>query len=113
VADISDVHVVKWANERSRVIADQMTSLLTKLKAYQADYAAQGIAALITAAGGANLVGDGSDLDGRPRISGNQIVNLKAAVDQLITAWTVTQVAGVGATVEAVENQIQVNGSAR
>ncbi len=90
-----------------------MTSLLNKLLAYQADYAAQGISAKITAAVNTNLIADGSEMDGRSRITGLQIQNLTAALTQLVTAWNVTAVLGVGTTVAAIENGIQVNGSPR
>jgi hypothetical protein len=113
MADISNPQVVTWANERARTIADQMTALLDRLLAYQADYTAQGIAALIIAAGSANNIGDSAVSDGRQIITGNSVLNLKAAIDQLVTAWNVTAVPGVGATVSAVQNGIQVKGSSR
>jgi hypothetical protein len=110
---ITDAQVVRFANERARVVADALTSLDYLLAGWQADYAAQGIAAKITAAGGSELVADGSDVDGRPRITGNQIVNLHAAIAQVRTALSTTLVSGVGATPKAVSDAIQVNGSPR
>ena|ERR1019366_113562 len=113
MADITDVQLITFSNVRVRTIADQMTSLLTKLLAFQADYAAEGISALVTADGGTNKIGDGYTVDGRQPITGNQIVNLKAAIDQMVTAMNVTLVSGVGATVASIQNGIQVNGSSR
>lgn len=110
--NITDVQVVKWANERARTLADQMTALYAHLVAYQADYAAQGIAAKIVAAGASNPVGDGAETDGRPVITGTMLTNFKAAVDQLKTAYDAA-VTGVGSSVAVIQNGIQVNGSPR
>ncbi len=111
--DTTDPQLAKFANERARTIADAITSLVLKMQSFQADYAAQGIAALITAAGNTNTIGDGSATDGRQRITGIQVQNLKAAIDQLVTSATVTAVTGVGATPASVSQAIQVNGSTR
>jgi hypothetical protein len=112
MADIRDVQVVKWANERSRTIADKGAALYAALVAYQNEYAAQGIAAKIVSAGASGTVADGSDVDGRPRITGTTLVNFKAVVDQMKTAFDAT-VAGVGSPATTTINQIQVNGSPR
>lgn len=113
MADTTDPQLAKFANERVRTIADKLTSLVLAAQSFQTDYAAFGIAALITAAGNTNTIGDGSATDGRQRITGLQIQNLKAAIDQLVTSATVTAVTGVGATPAFVSQAIQVNGSAR
>lgn len=111
--DTTDPQLAKFSNERVRPIADAITSLTLKMQSFQADYAAFGINALIVAAGNTNTIGDGSATDGRQRITGLQIQNFKAAIDQLVTASTVTAVAGVGATPSTISQAIQVNGSAR
>ena len=113
MADTTDPQLAKFVNERVRTIADAITAIALKMQSFQADYAAFGINALITAAGNTNTIGDGSATDGRQRITGLQIQNLKAAIDQLMTSATVTTVTGVGATPAAISQAIQVNGSAR
>ena len=115
MALITDPVVIGFSNNRARTIADSMTELLSKLLAWQADYAAMGIAAKINAdaAGAGSNLQDGSPADQRLPVSGTTLINFKAAIDQLVTAWNVTAVAGVGTTVAAVENTIQVNGSPR
>ena len=112
-ATLTDPQVVRWSNERVRTIADRLIALEAAIVAYQADYAAQGISAKITAAGPANLVADSSDIDGRAQVSGTQIQNLKAAIDQVGTALNTTLVTGVGATVKTICSALQVNGSLR
>lgn len=100
----------KWADERSRTLCDELEKMLLVIDSYLTDYAAQGIAALITADGTANLMGA---QDGRIPITGTQIVNLKAGLLQLQVASETTLVAGVGTTVKAIVDSMQVNGSAR
>jgi hypothetical protein len=113
MADITDPQVVSFANQRARTIADKIVALQYALTAYQADYAAQGISAKITAAGTTGNVADGAANDGRSIITGTQVINQKAAVDALITAIGTTLVSGVGASALAINNGIQVNGSPR
>jgi hypothetical protein len=113
MADITDPQVVKWANERSRVIADGIERLRYAVQAYQADYVAQGIGAKIIAAGVGSVVADGSAIDGRSIITGTSLVNLNAAISKLVTNLTVDLVAGVGVSVAGIADGIQVNGTPR
>lgn len=121
MANLTDPRIVNWSDQRVRRLADQTEIFLATLLAYQADYVAQGIGALITAGGGTNLVGDSSvvpgpsgQIDGRQQVTGNAIgPNLKAAVDQMVTAMNTTLVTGVGTTVKAIVDGIQVNGTPR
>jgi hypothetical protein len=109
----TDAQVVKWANERARVLADQVERLRYAVVAYQADYLAQAIAAKITAAGASEVIVDGSATDGRSIITGTSLTNLKAAVDKMVTNLTVDLVSGVGTTVAAIADGIEVNGTPR
>jgi hypothetical protein len=109
----TDPQVVKWSNERARVLADGIERLRYAVVAYQADYVAQAISAKITAAGASERIADGSDVDGRSIVIGTQLINLKAAVDKLVTNLTADLVSGVGTTVAAIADGIQVNGSPR
>jgi hypothetical protein len=116
VATITDPRVIAWSDQRARTLADATEIFVAKLLAYQADYAAQGIAALITAGGATNLVGDGSVTgpDGRQQVIGNDIgANFIAAVNQMATALNTTLVLGVGITAKAQMDKVQVNGSPR
>lgn len=113
MAEIENPQIVAFANERARTISDAIEQFSAKVDSFLADYAAQGMAAAITAAGASELIDDGSATDGRQRITGTKIVNLKAGLLQLQTAMTVTAVSGVGATPKAIADGIQVNGSLR
>ena len=113
MADTTDPQLAKFSNERVRVMADKLTAFLAYAQSFQADYSAYGISALIVAAGNANTIGDGSATDGRQRITGLPVQNFKAAIDQMVTAGTVTAVTGVGATPGAISQAIQVNGSTK
>ena len=113
MADITDPQIVAWDNQRTRTLADKLTAFIAAAQAYQADYAAYGIAAKILAAGGTNNIADGYATDGRQAITGNQVINFKAAIDQLVTNATTVAVTGVGATPAAVAQAIQVNGTPR
>jgi hypothetical protein len=113
MAEIVDPQIVVFANERARTIADKVVSFSAQVDAWLADWSAQGMSALVTAAGAAETIADGSATDGRQRITGTKLVNLRAALLQLQTALTATAVAGVGATPKAVADGIQVNGSQR
>jgi hypothetical protein len=126
MANITNAQVVAWANNRARTLSDATEIFLAKILAYQSDYIAEGIAAAITGdpAGAAAKIDDGSVPagafpgqpamgDGRQSITGTSLANLKAAIDQIVTAMNVTLVPGVGLTVKAIVDGIQVNGSPR
>jgi capsid portal protein len=106
----SNAQLNAWADTRSRTIADKITQIRAIIDAYLTDYAAQGIAAAITADGASNTMGT---QDSRAAITGTQIINQRAALLQVQTAINTTLVSGVGATVAAINDAIQVNGSAR
>jgi len=115
MAEITNPQIVLFANERARTMADTVERFSALVDAWVADYAAQAIATQITndGNGAGATIADGSETDGRQRITGTKIVNLKAALLQVQTALTTTAVSGVGATVKAIADGIQVNGSIR
>ena len=108
--DITNPQIIAFANERVRTIADKVTELRYAIDSYLNDYAAQGMAALIVTAGGANTIPETS---GRSIITGTQILNQKAAILKLQPNFEADLVSGVGATVAAINDAIQVNGSPR
>lgn len=97
---------VKWANERTRVLANKVDDLDDAINDYITDWTSQGLSALITAAGAAELIADGSDVDGRPRMSGTQMTNFRAALLQLQASYAAS-VSGVGASVTAIVSPIK------
>lgn len=113
MAETTDPLVVNWANTRVRPIADALRHVDDLIVSYKADYAAQGINAALVAAGASQLIADGSATDGRVRITGTTIQNLKACIDQVQTAMDTTLVSGVGSPPMTTINQAQVNGSVK
>ena len=115
MADITNPQIVVFSNERARVMADHLVRFSAEVDAWLTDYAAQGIAAAITgdANGASANIGDGSATDGRQRVTGTEIVNLRAGLLQVQTALTSTLVSGVGTTAKSIADGIQVNGSVR
>jgi hypothetical protein len=124
MANIETAVVVSFSNNFVRQIADQLEQLFSSLQGFQAAYSGQGIAAAINAAGAGNLIDDGSvaggsypgqaaNGDGRANVTGTQIENLSAAIAQMLTALNTTLVSGVGTTVKAIADGIQVNGIPR
>ena len=51
MADAATPQLVNWANSRVRTLADKLKDVELSITSYQADYIAQGLAAVITAAG--------------------------------------------------------------
>ena len=107
MADVTNPQLVLWANQRVRPLVNKLQNILLSAQQFQTDYANQSISSQITTAGGANLMADGSDVDGRPRVSGTQIQNLKAAIDQIVTAMATTNVSGVGVPPSTILGQIK------
>lgn len=65
-------------------MADKLYQAWFQAKQMLEDYTAGGIGALITAGGSSNLIADGSETDGRNRISGDNVFNLVTAVEEFI-----------------------------
>lgn len=111
MAELSNPQIVRFANERVRTMADEIVRFSRHVDEWLADYAAQGIAPQLVAAGLGSVIADGSETDGRQRIDGLKVANLRAALQQLQAAIAVTTVAGVGATAKSVADGIHVNGN--
>ena len=76
MAENTNAQVVEWANADARQIADAMVRLIARTAAAKATYLARDLATPIEAAGAGNLITDGSQTDGRTRVSGGDIYNL-------------------------------------
>jgi hypothetical protein len=115
MANITSPQVVAWANGRARTISDSIRQMYDKLKSYQTDYVAESVNAAIVAdpAGSTAVIADGSAADGRQSITGTQIQNLIACINQVVTAMDTTNVTGVGSPPMTTANAIQVNGSVK
>jgi hypothetical protein len=74
--DITDPQVVVFANNRIRPLADKLYSAYYAAKSVNQDYNAGDIGTQINTAGSGNLIADGSEVDGRTRITGGDIYNM-------------------------------------
>ena len=101
-----------WSDERYRTMADHIVRFQAFVAAWQADYAAKGIGALATT-DTANTLGAGGPGDVRSPVTGINLINFNAAVNQIATSLATTLVTGVGTTALAQANIAQVNGSVR
>jgi len=84
VIDITDPQVVAFTNSQARPAADKMTQAYWQMKKFVENYNTGNIGTLITNAGSANLVADGSKTDGRTPITGGDIFNLITAAQAYI-----------------------------
>lgn len=84
--EISNPQVVGFANNRVRPTSDAIYSLYWALKSAHGEYFAQNIGTLINDAGASELIADGSETDGRPRITGGTIYNVVGVWEAIIAA---------------------------
>ena len=106
MADNANPQAVKFANEKARVFADALLSAIQTARQYKAIYDAQILDSVFPAT--ADSIADGSDVDGRSRVSNNAIRALYTAATDMLT-W-----AGQGTpTREARLLTIAVNATSR
>lgn len=84
MADITNPQIISFANDQIRPLADKVHKAYHVAKDVLTNYNTAGIGALVSAAGSSNLVGDGSAVDGRTRISGDDILNFITAMTALV-----------------------------
>lgn len=82
--EITNPQVVTFANTRIRPIADKLYSTYYHAKSVLGDYNVGDIGSKIDSAGAGNLISDGSEIDGRTRISGGDIYNIITALQEFI-----------------------------
>lgn len=105
MADITNQQYVKFGNERCRPLADVAEQLYQTCKRFQQEYVAYGASAVPNTA---DNLADGSDSDGRKRLTGAQVQALKSLADAMVV-WFET-----GAPTRIVQLQaFSVNGSSR
>jgi hypothetical protein len=106
MADNTNPQAVKFANEKGRAYADAMLSAILTAREFKAQYDANTLDNIYPA--DANNVADGSETDGRPRVTNNGIRALYTAATDILT-W-----AAVGSpTREARLRSMAVNGTSR
>jgi len=72
---LTDPHVIRWSDEHVRTICDAYVRLLTRIEAAHHTFWSQGIATRL-GADDAEVLGDGSDRDGRPPLTVGQVRTL-------------------------------------
>lgn len=83
MADITAPLTVRFSNEKARVFADSLVTTYETARAFSANWEALGIAAVCPNT--ADLVADGSEIDGRGRVTGAKLNALKTQADALLT----------------------------
>jgi len=105
VADISNPQHVAFANTRCRPFADAVEQCYQTARRFQQEYAAVNGAGIPNTA---DYFADGSDVDGRKRMTGAMAQTLKSFADSLV-GWLET---GTPSRITQVQ-QVSVNGVAR
>lgn len=80
MAEITNPQVVRFANEKARPMADRLYSAWVEAQSVLQEYTSTNIGSLINDAGSGNLIADGSETDGRTRLTGGDIFNLITAL---------------------------------
>jgi hypothetical protein len=81
---IENAQAVRFCNEQIRILADVLTSAYWTCKAVRANYYAAPELGDLFYAGIAEEVADGSQTDGRPIITGNDVMALITRAEELI-----------------------------
>ncbi len=84
MAEITNPQVIAFSNQQVRVMADTLYSAYYHAKSLLENYNAGDIGTKIDTAGAGNLLDDGSQTDGRTRISGGDIYNFITAATDFI-----------------------------
>lgn len=106
MADIDNPQVRKFANERARIAADAIVTCYETLKRLQVEYDAAGGDTLFPAT--TDRIVDGSETDGRTRITTGQVRGLNTLSAALVTYLD----GGTPSRISQVR-QVAVNGTPR
>lgn len=79
---ITNPEAVRFANERSRPLADLVAGAFQAIQAYWQAWDAKGLGAVIP--NDSSVIADGSDADGRTPITGADLHQLKSLCDDLV-----------------------------
>lgn len=104
--DITAPLAVRFSNEKARIFADSLVTTYETARAFSANWDALGLAAVVPNT--ADLVADGSNIDGRGPVTGAKLNALKTQADAMITWFE----AGTPSRITQFR-QIAVTGSAR
>jgi hypothetical protein len=79
---ITNPEAVKFANEKSRPLADLVAGAFSAISTYSQLWASKGLGSIVP--DDSSVVADGSEVDGRTPITGHDLHELKALCDDLI-----------------------------
>jgi hypothetical protein len=102
-AQITSPQVVKFSNERARVLADLSVETYETAKSFQAEWDALG-----GVASSAQLIEDGSAEDGRKRVTADQLRTMNTVAGAMVSFFE----AGTPSRISQIR-AISVNGQAR
>ena len=85
--DITNPQAVSFANNKARVFAEALLTAIQTARSFKAEYDANAMDAIFPAT--ADNVADGSDVDGRPRVTSNAVRALYTASADVLT-WAGT-----------------------
>lgn len=85
--DNTNSQAIHFSNNKARVFAESLLSTIETARVFKAFYDAQTLDNIFPAT--ADLVADGSDVDGRPRLSNNAVRALYTAASDMLT-WAGT-----------------------
>ncbi len=85
MADITNPQIIAFSNEELRPVADLLFQAYYKAQELEQNYVAGNIGSLINDAGAGNLLADGSQVDGRTRITGGDIYNFITLVQDFLS----------------------------
>lgn len=87
MADNTNPLAVRFTNEKARVFAESLLTTIQTARSFKSFYDANSMDTVFPAT--ADNIADGSDTDGRPRVSNNAIRALYTAASDLLT-WAST-----------------------
>lgn len=88
MAEITNPQVVNFANEYGRGVCNALSALNALSAIVRDTYLARDLPTPIEAGGAGNLITDGSQTDGRTRVTGGDIYNLITLLNDLNTFMT-------------------------
>jgi hypothetical protein len=84
--DITNPQAVKFANEKCRVFAEALLTAIQTARSFDTTYAAQDGDTLFPNT--SDLIADGSQTDGRPRLAANIVRALRTVAQDIVTWGT-------------------------
>jgi hypothetical protein len=81
--EISNPQLKDYCNGSLRVIADKLAEIDRDIAVIQEEYHAKNLGTVINDAGSSNLIADGSETDGRTRLTGGDVYNMVTLLSDL------------------------------